>query len=339
MKPCPECSTPVEPWEVTCHKCAKVISLDAVPVVEEVPLPVKDLEEAIESWFSRGQENIARGRYEEAAACFQEAIKRLGGLANAAQREIELRYRLAFALEKSGKYAEAIEQYLSIAGKTTSSQIKEELSERVSKLEEHALEVALVGTASDDYVPVTAFEARVVPLYCQDCKRLLAEAEIYGFRKNNASLVRCLCGAERTPLARHDAKHKRALKEAQAHEGRKAKLIDAASQKFPGGKINVVAALLAIFFGDFGIHKFYLGERSACFVYAMFCWTFIPWILSLFEAVHYLTMSRVSWNLSYNVERVLASIPAEEVAGEAHNELFAMQITEDPEDFVDEFTN
>ena len=57
------------------------------------------------------------------------------------------------------------------------------------------------------------------------------------------------------------------------------------------GRSRVVGALLAIFLGGFGIHKFYLGKTGQGIVYLIFFWTFIPAIVSLFEGIWYLTMS------------------------------------------------
>jgi TM2 domain-containing membrane protein YozV len=45
------------------------------------------------------------------------------------------------------------------------------------------------------------------------------------------------------------------------------------------------AALLALFVGAFGIHKFYLGQSAAGIVYLLFCWTFIPAIIAFVEAL------------------------------------------------------
>ncbi|MBI4533124.1 MAG: TM2 domain-containing protein [Candidatus Melainabacteria bacterium] len=129
-----------------------------------------------------------------------------------------------------------------------------------------------------------------------------------------------------------------ALQEAAQLHGRKAKLIEAASKEYAHGKQRTTAALLAIFLGVWGIHKFYLGERNACFVYILFSWTLIPWLIALFEAVNYLSMSPVTFNLMYNIDLVLKDIPPEPLAGPAHDEVFSMETTEDPEDFIDELS-
>jgi TM2 domain-containing membrane protein YozV len=53
----------------------------------------------------------------------------------------------------------------------------------------------------------------------------------------------------------------------------------------------VVAALLGIFLGGFGIHKFYLGKIAQGILYLLFFWTFIPAIVGFVEGIWYLTMS------------------------------------------------
>ncbi|HTX79076.1 MAG TPA: TM2 domain-containing protein [Longilinea sp.] len=44
------------------------------------------------------------------------------------------------------------------------------------------------------------------------------------------------------------------------------------------------AVLLALFLGDFGAHKFYLGQTGWGITYLVFCWTLIPSIIAFFEA-------------------------------------------------------
>ncbi len=43
--------------------------------------------------------------------------------------------------------------------------------------------------------------------------------------------------------------------------------------------------LLALFFGDLGIHMFYAKKIKKGVLYLLFCWTFIPAILSLFDII------------------------------------------------------
>ena len=56
-------------------------------------------------------------------------------------------------------------------------------------------------------------------------------------------------------------------------------------------KSRSIAILLAIFLGGIGIHKFYLNKPGWGVIYLLFCWTFIPLILALIEALIYLFMS------------------------------------------------
>lgn len=57
-----------------------------------------------------------------------------------------------------------------------------------------------------------------------------------------------------------------------------------------GTKSRVTAGILAILFGDFGIHKFYLGKVGQGILYLIFCWTGIPAIIGLVEGILYLLM-------------------------------------------------
>lgn len=48
-------------------------------------------------------------------------------------------------------------------------------------------------------------------------------------------------------------------------------------------KDELLGALLALFLGTFGIHRFYLGENVAGILYVLFCWTGIPTLLGFIE--------------------------------------------------------
>lgn len=65
-------------------------------------------------------------------------------------------------------------------------------------------------------------------------------------------------------------------------------------------KDKTVAALLALFLGGLGVHKFYLDRPGQGLIYLLFCWTFLPALISLFEGVYYLLMSTDEFNLAYN---------------------------------------
>jgi len=49
-------------------------------------------------------------------------------------------------------------------------------------------------------------------------------------------------------------------------------------------KNPTTAVLLALFGGWIGAHKFYLGQTGMGILYLLFCWTYIPLIVSVFEA-------------------------------------------------------
>jgi TM2 domain-containing membrane protein YozV len=51
------------------------------------------------------------------------------------------------------------------------------------------------------------------------------------------------------------------------------------------GKSKGLAVVLALFLGGLGIHKFYLGKIWLGFLYLIFCWTFIPVILGVIDAI------------------------------------------------------
>ncbi len=55
-------------------------------------------------------------------------------------------------------------------------------------------------------------------------------------------------------------------------------------------KNKVVAGVLALLAGSFGIHKFYLGQTGWGIMYALFFWTGIPSFMGFIEGIIYLTM-------------------------------------------------
>lgn len=62
---------------------------------------------------------------------------------------------------------------------------------------------------------------------------------------------------------------------------------------------RMIAFLLAIFLGGLGIHKFYLGQIGWGIIYLLFCWTFIPGFIALFEGCIYLMMSDEIFHQKY----------------------------------------
>lgn len=62
---------------------------------------------------------------------------------------------------------------------------------------------------------------------------------------------------------------------------------------------KLVAALLALFLGGIGIHKFYLGKTWMGILYLLFCWTFIPALVAFIEAIILFAMSDEKFNAKY----------------------------------------
>ena len=64
-------------------------------------------------------------------------------------------------------------------------------------------------------------------------------------------------------------------------------------------KSKIAAALLAFFLGGLGAHKFYLGKVGQGILYLVFCWTGIPAIVALVEAILYIIASDSEFNAKY----------------------------------------
>lgn len=65
-------------------------------------------------------------------------------------------------------------------------------------------------------------------------------------------------------------------------------------------KNRIVAALLAIFLGSFGIHKFYLNKPIQGLLYLILFWSFLPGFIGFVEGILYLLMSDKSFELKYS---------------------------------------
>jgi len=66
-----------------------------------------------------------------------------------------------------------------------------------------------------------------------------------------------------------------------------------------GTKSKSTAALLALFLGGIGIHKFYLGQWIQGLFYLCFCWTFVPAIIAFLEVFVYLSMGKERFARQY----------------------------------------
>ena len=67
-------------------------------------------------------------------------------------------------------------------------------------------------------------------------------------------------------------------------------------------KNKTTAALLALFLGGIGIHNLYL-KRGNWWIYLLFCWTFIPAIIALVEAIQLFMMSEADFDRQYNTSQ------------------------------------
>ncbi|MFT5167780.1 MAG: TM2 domain-containing membrane protein YozV [Saprospiraceae bacterium] len=62
-----------------------------------------------------------------------------------------------------------------------------------------------------------------------------------------------------------------------------------------------IAAILAFFFGIFGVHRFYLGQKGLGILYLMFFWVLgIPAIIGLIDAIIFLSMGQDDFDMKYN---------------------------------------
>jgi TM2 domain-containing membrane protein YozV len=346
LRPCPECETLLKPWQISCHNCGRrcAENIEApVPALNEETHQTEELAHSYQSWLDKGKADLESENYGEAQTCFLEALARTKALPNQLLSEIEARKGLAKALEKLEKKGEATEQYmlLSQLNKDAAAGQADEFAKRARQLSLSTMDILSSVDRNASFRPPVASEFRLAPLYCGQCKRILLESEVYHVRKGLSLKVRCFCGAEGVPLVRSDAKHLRALKTASSVRKRKSLLIQAASDHLPEGRQKQIAVILAVVLGGFGAHKFYLGEKVPGLIYLATCWTLVPIVIGWFEALNYSQMSRVTFNLMYNIELVLRRLPAEEVdeLSPDHAEVFSMEIAEvEPEDFVDQFS-
>jgi TM2 domain-containing membrane protein YozV len=65
-------------------------------------------------------------------------------------------------------------------------------------------------------------------------------------------------------------------------------------------KDKLVAGLLGIFLGGFGVHKFYLGRIGWGVVYVLFFWTALPAIIGFIEGIIYIASSQENFDAKYN---------------------------------------
>ncbi len=66
-------------------------------------------------------------------------------------------------------------------------------------------------------------------------------------------------------------------------------------------KSKIAAGILAILFGCFGIHKFYLGKIGQGILCILFCWTGIPALIGLIQGIIYLCTDDYTFQLKHHV--------------------------------------
>jgi TM2 domain-containing membrane protein YozV len=64
-------------------------------------------------------------------------------------------------------------------------------------------------------------------------------------------------------------------------------------------KSKTTAAILAIFFGSFGVHHFYLGKTGLGILYLLFFWAYIPGLVGFIEGIVMLATSDEDWMRKY----------------------------------------
>lgn len=72
-----------------------------------------------------------------------------------------------------------------------------------------------------------------------------------------------------------------------------------ASRRTSRYKSKTVAALFAFFLGNFGAHRFYLGQWRGV-LYLLFFWLWVPGIVAFFEFIYFLIRDSKKWDNKYN---------------------------------------
>jgi TM2 domain-containing membrane protein YozV len=65
-------------------------------------------------------------------------------------------------------------------------------------------------------------------------------------------------------------------------------------------KDKTVAGILALLFGTFGVHHFYLGNGGTGLLYLLFFWFPVTWIASFVDAIQLLTRPQSEFDRRYN---------------------------------------
>jgi len=67
-------------------------------------------------------------------------------------------------------------------------------------------------------------------------------------------------------------------------------------------KEKIAAALLALFLGPFGVHRFYLGQVGRGIVYLIFFWFPLIWIISFIDFIIFISMPQDDFDRKYNTQ-------------------------------------
>ncbi len=65
-------------------------------------------------------------------------------------------------------------------------------------------------------------------------------------------------------------------------------------------KDRVLTAILALFLGCWGVHRFYLGQTGRGVVYVLLSFVLISPILGFIDFLHFIFMSDYSFDLKFN---------------------------------------
>lgn len=341
MLSCPACQADLEKWQIECHHCGQALSSDSIPVVDSAEPVKQDIQTAFSDWMEQGNLALKRQSFDEAHACFGEALKRVSGLTSQRTNEIKARKKLSDAFVKLNKQKEALEQLVMAAGLSKNEQEKVRIQKKIDRL--NSGRDQMQKTAGDAELALPSADERLSSLlFCVSCSRLMTEAEVYKFRSGKSDTATCICGYTGQPMAQKSEARDidDYISSGLRSPARKERLIEAAQKPLEGGRTKGKAFWLALTLGVFGAHKFYLGDKARGLAYLMLCWTLIPLVVSIYEAILIAQMSRVSFNLAYNIEGVLERLPAEvHEHGGSDDDLLSMEVIDDPEDVVDEWSS
>lgn len=325
MKYCSKCHANLQANDRRCSACGTVNSF-----VSDCAPSENELKEAYGTWLERGKKSLKNEALEEAVQALREAVRRSRTLTQTEQREIESRLLLAQALEKLNKTLEAADQYRIIAQETSCPEMREVWLKRSQDLMASGSHLTFDVLFKKEHFRSPADEEfRYVPLYCFGCKRLLSEAEVYNFRRALANTVPCWCGSEAGPLVKDTTNAGFHKEKALNTSGQRQMAIEVADSVLPKGKHRTTAFIMAILFGWCGGHKFYLGETTAGWIYLFWFWTLVPFFLSLYEALILIQMTLVSFNMTYNLDLVLAQIILDEQIFTGRSDEFSQESEKD----------